>query len=162
MSANPFVNFDLTTLDGRQLSADELAEQTLLFVNVASRCGLTPQYRELVALAAETAEAPFQVIGVPCNQFGAQEPGSAEEILSFCSTTYGVDFPLLTKRDVNGATRSKLYAWLIGSEAGGGDDIQWNFGKFLVHKGSVVKRFSPDVSPQDDGLLSAVADLLDN
>ncbi|TNE87599.1 MAG: glutathione peroxidase [Deltaproteobacteria bacterium] len=146
----------LTALDGSPFATD-LTGKVVLFVNVASRCGLTPQYNGLQALAEEKRDDGLVIVGVPCNQFGAQEPGSADEIATFCSVTYGVDFPLLEKQDVNGAGRSPLYQWLVGSEAGGGKDIEWNFGKFLVGKdGAVLERFAPTVPPEDPSLRSAI------
>lgn len=155
-------NVGLQRLDGSELTLDELEGKTVLFVNVASRCGLTPQYSELVELQQRYADRGFTVIGVPCNQFMGQEPGSAEEIQEFCSVTYGVDFPLLAKQDVNGAKRSPLYQWLIGSEAGGGDDIQWNFEKFLVGAdATVLKRFSPRTTPSDPKVVGAIEAALD-
>ncbi len=156
---NPYANFDLSTLDGQSLNADELATSTVLFVNVASRCGLTPQYKDLVALHKQSADTTLRIVGVPCNQFGRQEPGTAEEILQFCASSYGVDFPLLTKRDVNGDNRAPLYTWMVESEAGGGEDIAWNFGKFLVHNGVVTHRFEPATSPRDPKLTEAIASL---
>ena len=103
----------------------------------------------------------FSVLAFPCNQFGAQEPGTPEEIATFCSTTYGADFPLLEKQDVNGPGRSPLYQWLVSSAAGGGADIEWNFGKFLVGRdGTVIARFAPTVAPEDAGLRQAVAEAL--
>lgn len=146
-----------TGLDGTALPAEALADKAVLFVNVASRCGLTPQYAQLVELQQKYADRGFTVVGVPCNQFLGQEPGSAEEIASFCSVTYGVDFPLLEKADVNGSDRSPLYQWLIGSEAGGGDDISWNFEKFLVGRnGAVLNRFAPRTTPDAPEVVAAI------
>jgi glutathione peroxidase len=148
-------DLELTALDGSPFDVGSLEGKVVLFVNVASRCGLTPQYTELVALHG--AHDDLIVVGVPCNQFLGQEPGSAEEIAQFCSVTYGVDFPLLAKQDVNGAKRSPLYQWLIGSEAGGGDDISWNFEKFLVGRdGTVLARFSPRTTPAASEVQAAV------
>ncbi|MCB9547928.1 MAG: glutathione peroxidase [Myxococcales bacterium] len=156
--SHPFDAMGLTTLEGEPLAPDAYRGKALLVVNVASRCGLTPQYEELVALAQETAADGVAVLGVPCNQFGAQEPGSAEEIRTFCSTTYGVDFPLLSKQDVNGPDRSPLYQHLVG----GGPDIEWNFGKFVVGPtGQVRGRFAPTVAPHDPAIMQALADALD-
>lgn len=147
----------LTALDGSPLATD-LSGKVVLFVNVASQCGLTPQYTGLQALAEEARDDGLVVVGVPCNQFAGQEPGTSEEIATFCAVTYGVDFPLLEKQDVNGPGRSPLYAWLIDSGAGGGTDIEWNFGKFLVGRdGEVLRRFSPTVTPEDAELRSAIA-----
>jgi glutathione peroxidase len=151
----------LVDLDGAPLPADAWRGKVVLFVNVASRCGLTPQYEQLVAIHGRYADRGFEIIGVPCNQFLGQEPGSAEEIQQFCSVTYGVDFPLLAKQEVNGAGRSPLYQWLIGSEASGGADISWNFEKFLVDReGRVVRRFAPSVKPDAPEVLTAIDALI--
>jgi glutathione peroxidase len=147
----------LQQLDGTPLPADAITGKVVLFVNVASRCGLTPQYEQLVAIAKRYGDRGFVVVGAPCNQFLGQEPGTADDIAKFCSTTYGVDFPLLAKQDVNGAGRSPLYQWLIASPAGGGSDIGWNFEKFLVGRdGAVLKRFSPKVKPDAPEVLAAI------
>ncbi len=146
-----------TRLDGSPMPAEELDGKVVLFVNVASRCGLTPQYEQLVEIFHRFRDKGFLVVGAPCNQFLGQEPGTAGEIANFCSATYGVDFPLLAKQDVNGADRSRLYQWLIGSEAGGGSDISWNFEKFLVGRdGKVLKRFSPRVKPDAAEIIAAI------
>jgi glutathione peroxidase len=151
----------LTGLDGEPIPSDAIHGKVILFVNVASRCGLTPQYEQLVALRARFADQGFEVVGTPCNQFLGQEPGTADEIASFCSMTYGVDFPLLTKQDVNGSGRSPLYQFLIGSEAGGGTDIQWNFEKFLVDRaGNVTHRFAPATKPDAPEVVAAIEGLL--
>ena len=147
----------LTRLDGSPFSNDELLGKVVLFVNVASKCGLTPQYTGLEALYEANKDKGLLLVGVPCNQFLGQEPGSAEQIATFCSTTYGVTFPLLEKQEVNGKNRSPLYRWLIGSPAGGGEDIAWNFEKFIVGRdGKVRARFAPQVKPEDPSLVSAV------
>ncbi len=147
----------LSRLDGTALPVEELSGKVVLFVNVASRCGLTPQYEDLAKLQERYRERGFLVVGAPCNQFLGQEPGTAEEIATFCATTYGVDFPLLAKQDVNGKERSPLYQWLVGSAAGGGTDISWNFEKFLVGRdGAVVKRFSPRVTPASAEVVQAI------
>ena len=144
----------LVRLDGTPLPAEAVDGKLLLIVNVASACGYTPQYDGLVALQDKYERKGFSVIGVPCNQFGGQEPGSPEEIATFCSSTYGVEFPLLEKQDVNGDDRSALYAWLINSAAGGGRDIRWNFGKFLVGRdGTVLARFEHKVAPEAPELI---------
>lgn len=146
----PLVGLDGTPVGG-------LSGRVLLIVNVASRCGFTSQYAGLQALSDRFKGAGLTVIGVPCNQFLGQEPGTAEEIATFCSTTFGVDFPLLEKADVNGPGRSALYRWLIGSAAGRGEEIGWNFEKFLVDRtGEVVARFAPSLSPDDPALVQAV------
>ena len=140
-----------------------VANKVVLVVNVASKCGLTPQYTGLEALHNEFASQGFSVVGVPCNQFGAQEPGSAEEITTFCSTTYGVTFPLTEKVDVNGSTRHALYEKLTPVQDGEGHsgDIRWNFEKFLVGKdGTTVVRFGPMVAPDDAVLRAAITKAL--
>jgi glutathione peroxidase-family protein len=152
-----FKEESIKDLAGENVQFSTLENNVVLFVNVASRCGLTPQYEGLVSLSKMTKEKGLIVIGVPCNQFGAQEPGTADEIQQFCSQNYGVDFPLLEKQDVNGGNRSPLYQWLVNSVPGKGDDISWNFAKFLVDRnGTVVQRFSPQVGPQDKELLLAI------
>ena len=150
-------DIELTTLDGSGDALDAARGKVTLVVNVASQCGLTPQYEGLGALYRQYRDRGFTVVGVPCNQFLEQEPGTHEEIVAFCSTTYGVDFPLLAKQDVNGADRSPLYQWLVGSEAGGGKDIGWNFGKFLVGRdGKVIARFEPKTAPDSPEITKAI------
>jgi len=125
---------------------------------VASKCGLTPQYTGLEALQEKYADQGFAVVGFPCNQFGAQEPGTAEEIETFCSTTYGVSFPMMEKIDVNGAKAHPIYASLtqVADAEGHSGDIRWNFEKFLVGADGSVQRFSPLVTPEDPGLVGAI------
>lgn len=140
-----------------------LANRVVLVVNVASQCGLTPQYTGLEALHKEFASRGFSVVGVPCNQFGAQEPGSAQEITTFCSTNYGVTFPMTEKIEVNGAGRHALYQLLTttADAEGHAGDIRWNFEKFLVGKdGKVVARFGPMVAPEDATLRTAITGAL--
>lgn len=137
----------------------DIANKVVLVVNVASKCGLTPQYTGLEALQKEFSAQGFTVLGVPCNQFGAQEPGSAEEITTFCSTNYGVTFPMTEKVDVNGDSRHELYKQLtpVPDTEGHSGDIRWNFEKFLIGKdGNVVARFGPMVSPDDSTLREAI------
>ncbi|MGB8792802.1 MAG: glutathione peroxidase, partial [Mycobacterium sp.] len=126
-------DISLTTLDGQPTSLADYSDHAVLVVNVASKCGLTPQYAALEQLAKDYGDRGLTVLGVPCNQFMGQEPGTAEEIQTFCSTTYGVTFPLLAKTEVNGPDRHPLYAELTKtSDADGqGGDVQWNFEKFL-------------------------------
>lgn len=153
----------LTTLDGRSTTLAELADGAALVVNVASKCGLTPQYTALEQLAKEYGDRGLTVIGVPCNQFMGQEPGSAEEIQTFCSTTYGVTFPLLEKTDVNGDGRHPLYAELTrtADDSGEAGDVQWNFEKFLLAPGGkVVKRFRPRTAPDAPEVISAIEAVL--
>lgn len=144
---------NLKTLDGTPLAPETIANKVVLFVNVASKCGLTPQYSGLVELDQAYGDRGLVIIGVPCNQFGAQEPGTPEEIKEFTKTKYDVDFTLLEKQDVNGANRSPLYQYLVGD----GEDIAWNFGKFLIGRdGSVIKRFEPQTKPDDPELKAAI------
>ncbi len=153
----------LTTLDGKPTTLAELASGAVLVVNVASKCGLTPQYSALEKLAQDYAGRGLTVVGVPCNQFMGQEPGSAEEIQTFCSTTYGVTFPLLAKTDVNGADRHPLYAELTQAADAAGDagDIQWNFEKFLLAPGgTVVNRFRPRTEPDAPEVITAIEAVL--
>lgn len=143
----------LTTLDGAPLASESLTGKVVLFVNVASKCGLTPQYNGLVELNKAYGDRGLMIVGVPCNQFGQQEPGSPEEIKDFTKTKYDVDFTLLEKQDVNGPNRSPLYQFLVGE----GDDISWNFGKFLVGRdGDVAARFDPKTPPNDPDLKAAI------
>lgn len=148
---------NLTALGGQPLADEQLTGKVLLVVNVASRCGYTRQYAGLQSLYEEYADAGLQVVGVPCDQFGNQEPGSAAEIQAFCQTNYGVTFPMLEKQAVNGANRTPLYTQLVGSEAGAGRDISWNFEKFLVGRdGTVIARFPSGTRPDDPALRSAI------
>jgi glutathione peroxidase len=149
----------INTLAGKPASLGEHAGKTLLLVNVASKCGLTPQYRALEELHEHYADRGFEVLGFPCNQFGGQEPGSSEEIQQFCSMTYGVTFPLFEKIDVNGAHRHPLYDELTKTaDAEGHDgDIRWNFEKFLVDPdGKVVARYSPVTTPDDPTIIADI------
>ena len=153
---------DIAALDGTPGLLNDQGGKVTLVVNVASKCGLTPQYTALEEIHERFADQGFTVIGVPCNQFGEQEPGSSEEIATFCSTSYGVTFPLTEKVEVNGDGRHPLYDELTAvADAEGRDgDIQWNFEKFLVAPGGQVTRFGPMVTPEDDGLVSAVKSAL--
>jgi glutathione peroxidase len=153
----------LTTLDGQPTALANYADRAILLVNVASKCGLTPQYTALEKLAQDYGDRGLTVIGVPCNQFMGQEPGSAEEIAEFCSSTYGVTFPLLEKTDVNGADRHPLYAELTTAADADGEagDIQWNFEKFLLAPGGeVVNRFRPRTEPDAPEVISAIEAVL--
>jgi len=143
-------DFTMNTIDGEARSLGDFKGKVVLLVNVASKCGLTPQYTDLEKLHEELAPRGFSVVGFPCNQFAGQEPGTDADVKQFCSTTYGVTFPLFSKIDVNGASRAPLYAWLTAQDAQpeGAGDIKWNFGKFVVDKqGKVVARFDPTVKP---------------
>ena len=147
------------TLQGAPSSLAPFKGKALLLVNVASRCGLTPQYAGLQKLQDTYGSKGFSVLGFPCNQFLEQEPGSPDEIAEFCSVNYGVTFPLFEKIEVNGPGRHPLYEQLTAKEdaEGAGGDIQWNFEKFLVSpEGEIVARFRPGVEPEDPGLVGAV------
>jgi glutathione peroxidase len=149
----------LKSLDGEPGVLAEQKGKVALLVNVASFCGLTPQYEGLEALYERFGGQGFSVIGIPCNQFGAQEPGTADEIKTFCSTSYGVQFPLTEKIDVNGDSRHPLYQQLTDAADGEGHkgDIRWNFEKFLVSRdGDVIARFSPMVEPGNDELVGSI------
>ena len=175
-------DFSVKTADGLTRDLRDYTGQMLLIVNVASQCGLTPQYEGLEALHRDTADRGLQILGFPCNQFGEQEPGSDAEIQEFCSTTYDVTFPVFSKIDVNGDEADPLYAYLrteapgdfgpdygflyehvakTRPEAIGTDEIKWNFTKFLIDpSGNVVRRYEPTVTPEEiradlDALLTA-------
>ena len=146
-------------LDGASLDLGQLKGSAVLVVNVASRCGLTPQYEGLERLQREYGDRGLRVLGVPCNQFGGQEPGTSEEIAEFCSTTYGVTFPLTEKVEVNGEGRHPLYELLTAVPDADGEagDVRWNFEKFLVDTdGAIVGRFRPQTQPHDPALIEAI------
>ena len=143
--------FSTTSLSGDPVDFADFSGKVVLIVNVASACGLTPHYAGLEALQQKYAAQGFSVVGFPCNQFGGQEPGSAEDIGTFCSTTYGVTFPLMAKTDVNGERRHPVFAWLCAEPSApeGPSDIRWNFTKFVVGRdGQVLKRFAPTDKPE--------------
>jgi glutathione peroxidase len=149
----------VNTLAGQPSSLGELDGKTLLVVNVASKCGLTPQYTGLEALQEQYGDRGFSVVGFPCNQFGGQEPGTADEIAEFCSTTYGVSFPMFEKIEVNGPGRHAIYSELTATPDAEGEagDIQWNFEKFLVGPdGAVIARFRPMTAPDAPELVGAI------
>ena len=143
-----------TTIDGRQQSLGDYAGKIILVVNVASRCGFTPQYAGLESLYRRFAEKGFVVLGFPCNQFGAQEPGTESEIAKFCSANYDVSFPMVARIEVNGENAHPLYRLLKRAAPGilGSEAIKWNFTKFLIDReGQVVKRYAPNDTPQAIG-----------
>jgi glutathione peroxidase len=152
----------INTLRGDPSSLADHQGEALLLVNVASKCGLTPQYTGLEQLQQTYGDRGFSVLGFPCNQFGGQEPGSAEEIETFCLTTYGVTFPMYEKIDVNGPDRHAIYEELTAvADADGHDgDIRWNFEKFLVGPDGSITRFSPMVTPDDPALVAAIEEAL--
>jgi len=152
-------DYPVNTLAGEPSSLKDFEGKTLLVVNVASACGLTPQYTGLEELQRKYQDRGFTVLGFPCNQFGEQEPGTAEEIATFCSSTYGVTFPMFEKIEVNGEDRHPIYAELeeVADAEGHSGDIRWNFEKFLIDpSGEVVSRFAPMVAPEDEQLVSAI------
>jgi len=156
-------SLSLANLDGTPASLEPYAGKAILLVNVASKCGLTPQYEGLEQLQQTYGGRGFTVIGVPCNQFMGQEPGTPEEIATFCSATYGVTFPLTEKIEVNGEGRHPLFDVLcsIEDDQGEAGDVQWNFEKWLIHPdGETVQRFRPGVVPEDAGLVAAIEAVL--
>jgi glutathione peroxidase len=154
----------IARLDGTPTTLGEITGgRPALLVNVASKCGLTPQYTGLEELQERYESRGFTVVGLPCNQFLGQEPGTSEEIAEFCSATYGVTFPLTEKIEVNGDDRHEIYRGLVDTpnDEGAAGDVQWNFEKFLVDgSGDVVARFRPQVEPQDPKVVAAIEDLL--
>jgi glutathione peroxidase len=157
------MNFDLTGINGEPIGAEALTDKAVMVVNVASRCGLAPQFEGLERLQKRYADAGFMVLGVPCNQFAGQEPGTPEEIQQFCSATYGTTFPLTEKLEVNGQRQHPLYRWLTASPDAEGvaGEVQWNFEKFLISPaGEVVARFRPAVDPEDETVTRAIESVL--
>jgi glutathione peroxidase len=153
-----FFDFSVKGIDGTSDLLRPLQGKVVLAVNVASQCGLTPQYVDLEALQEDLVDDGFTVVGFPCNQFGAQEPGSEQEIRTFCSANYGITFPMSTKLEVNGPDRHPLYAWLTDPANGNPGDIQWNFEKFLIGRdGRLLHRYAPTVKPRDNGLMNDIA-----
>lgn len=147
-----FYDFSAPRLDGSDQSLADYRDKVVLVVNVASHCGFTPQYEGLESLWRAYRDRGLVILGFPCNQFGEQEPGNAEEIAQFCSLTYDVTFPLFAKVDVNGAGQSPIWAWLKAEAPGilGTEAIKWNFTKFLLdHSGKVIERYAPTVEPRD-------------
>jgi len=156
-----FYDIAVSRIDGADDLLGALRGKVTLAVNVASRCGLTPQYAGLEQLQRELRDENFTVVGFPCNQFAAQEPGSEAEIAAFCRSTYDVSFPLSSKLEVNGPGRHAVYRFLTGAGTGIAGDISWNFEKFLVARdGRVLKRYPPQTIPQDRGLMQDIAESL--
>ena len=160
-TANSIADFSAKLPNGEEVNLADKAGMVLLVVNTASRCGFTPQYDGLEALYRKFKDRGFEVVAFPCNQFGAQEPGNAEEIASFCKLTYDVTFPLMAKVDVNGDDATPLYQWMKGEAPGlmGSKSIKWNFTKFLIDReGKVVRRYAPTDKPE--GIEKDIAKLL--
>ena len=159
------LDVEIAALTGGPAGLGRYKDQAVLVVNVASRCGLTPQYATLEKIQRSYADRGFTVLGVPCNQFMGQEPGTHEEIATFCSTTYGTTFPMTEKVDVNGEERHPLYAALVetADAEGHAGDVRWNFEKFLVAPdGTVAARFGPQVEPDSDEVTKAIESVLPN
>jgi glutathione peroxidase len=156
-------DIQVRTLSGDPTTLGRFRKQTMLVVNVASECGLTPQYTQLQQLFDRYGERGFTVVGFPCNQFGAQEPGGPAAIQTFCAKNYGVTFPLMEKIDVNGPARHAIYGVLtqVADGSGGAGDIQWNFEKFLVSpEGATIARFRPKTRPDDPAVIAAIESAL--
>ena len=159
--AKTIADFSVQLPNGEEISLADKAGKVLLVVNTASRCGFTPQYDGLEALYRKFKDQGFEVVAFPCNQFGAQEPGNADEIAAFCKLTYDVTFPLMAKVDVNGDGTTPLYQWMKGEAPGlmGSKSIKWNFTKFLIDReGQVVRRYAPTDKPE--GIEKDIAKLL--
>jgi glutathione peroxidase len=151
MSQN-FYSFTVKAADGQNLSLEKFRGKVVLAVNVASKCGFTPQYKGLESLYEKFSGKDFVILAFPCNQFGSQEPGSNDEIQSFCQMNYGVSFPVMAKIDVNGEKADPVYSWMKAAAPGvlGTEMIKWNFTKFLIGKdGQVIRRYPPQTEPQD-------------
>ena len=150
-------DIDVKDIDGKDTAVGAYKGKVLLVVNVASKCGLTPQYKGLEAIQEKYKDKGFTVLGFPCNQFAGQEPGTNEEIKQFCSTKYNVTFPLFDKIDVNGPKRHPLYVALAGNDSPFPGDIKWNFGKFLIGRdGKIIKRFEPKTTPDSPEVTAAI------
>jgi glutathione peroxidase len=155
--AGAIYDFKVQTIDGKNVSLKRFRGKVLLVVNVASKCGNTPQYAALEAMYTKYKDKGFAVLGFPANNFGAQEPGTNAEIKEFCSATYGVNFPMFSKISVKGDDEAPLYKWLIASSDRPNDDIEWNFAKFVIGRdGKVVARIAPKVKPDDPTVTDAV------
>ena len=156
-----FYDITVQNIDGSPDLLGKLRGKVALAVNVASRCGLTPQYDGLEKLQQDLKDRNFTVIGFPCNQFGAQEPGTEQQIVQFCETTFDVTFPMSSKLEVNGSNRHPLYQFLTSADTGVSGDITWNFEKFLIGRdGKVLKRYPPQTKPQDSGIMQDIAEAL--
>ena len=154
-------DFEIDSIQGGGNLVHDLQGKVVLAVNVASKCGLTPQYEGLEKLYGDLQDQEFAIVGFPCNQFGEQEPGTPDEIVEFCATNYAVSFPLTEKIEVNGANKHAIYEWLTSLANGVPGDIEWNFEKFLIDReGKVIKRYPPATAPDDAALLQDITDAL--
>jgi glutathione peroxidase len=159
--AGTFYDFKVTDIDGKEMKLSEFKGKVLLVVNVASKCGNTPQYAGLEAMYKKYKDKGFAILGFPANQFGAQEPGTNAQIKEFCSATYHVNFPMFSKIVVKGDGIHPLYQWLIANSDRPTDEIEWNFAKFLIGRdGKELKRFDPKTQPDSDEIVSAVESAL--
>ena len=157
LTAATLDSIPLKDIDGKDTSLKAYKGKVLLIVNVASKCGLTPQYKALEELQEKYKDKGFTVLGFPCNQFGSQEPGTNKEIKEFCSSTYNVSFPMFDKLEVNGPSRHPLYVALAGKDSPAPGDIKWNFTKFLVGRdGKIIKRFEPRTTPESPEVVQAI------
>jgi glutathione peroxidase len=161
VSAKDLQSIPLKDIDGEDTSLKAYDGKVVLVVNVASKCGLTKQYKELQALYDKYKDKGFVILGFPCNDFGGQEPGSLEEIKTFCTDNYSVTFPLFEKLHVKGAEQHPLYAALTGEKGAFPGDVKWNFGKFLLDKkGKPIARFEPRTTPDDESITKAIEEAL--
>ncbi len=159
--AESLYDIPLKDIDGKPVSLEKYKGKVLLIVNVASKCGLTPQYKGLEALQEKYRDKGFTVLGFPCNQFASQEPGSNEQIKEFCSAKYNVSFPLFDKLEVNGPNRHPLYVALAGKDSPYPGDIKWNFNKFLIGRdGKIIKRFEPKTTPESPEVVQAIQEAI--
>jgi glutathione peroxidase len=159
----PIYDVEATTITGEKLTLKEFQGKVLLIVNVASKCGLTPQYSGLQKLYDTYKDKGFEILGFPCNQFLSQEPGTEKEILEFCRTNYSVTFPMFSKIEVNGENRHPLYQILTNypDSSGNAGDITWNFEKFLINRDATqIKRFRPQIEPQSEEIITAIEEFL--
>jgi glutathione peroxidase len=157
-------DFEVVDIDGRRRSLGDFEGKVVVVVNVASKCGLTPQYDGLQRLYDEFHDRGLEILGFPCNQFAGQEPGTEAEVKSFCTLEYGVTFPLFSKIEVNGPGRAPLYEWLCTAEVGPepAGDVKWNFGKFVIGRdGALQGRFDPSVEPCSDEIKAAIESALE-
>ena len=153
------LNFKMKSLDDKEVNFADYLGNVVVFVNVASKCGMTPQYKQLQALHEKYGDQGLKIVGIPCNQFGGQEPGTADEIKSFCEKNYGVSFDMMAKVDVNGDEQCELYKYLnsLDIKPKGQGDIQWNFEKFVLdRKGNPIARFSPRTKPDADEFIQVI------
>ena len=163
MPAASLYDFTLPDINGKPLKLSKFKGKVVMVVNTASKCGLTPQYKGLQSLYTQYKDKGFVILGFPANNFGNQEPGSEDEIETFCERNYGVTFPMFSKVSVKGSDRIELFKWLVASSDRPNDEVEWNFAKFLLNKeGKVVARFAPQVKPDAPEVLSAVKQALAN